>query len=179
MNDFKYLILGVLFSLILLGCKSDKERIEGKIVQMKSHPVDLCLEKMDSRRNPLMEGHNKYTLVVYVDSAECSPCALSKLRFWNPVIESAKKRRLDVAFVFILAPKSTEMEDVNLELDVTDLQSSIYVDTSFIFRKKNDFIPSEQEYHTFLLGQDGEILVIGNPLENGKLKAIYKKVVGI
>ena len=41
-------------------------------------------------------------MVVYVDSAVCSPCALGKLRFWNPLISEAKKERIDIDYVFTI-----------------------------------------------------------------------------
>ena len=165
--------------LLFLGCKSEKEQVRDKIEQMKSRPIELCLDKMECRRNPLNKLDKKYTMVVYVDSTECSSCALSKLRFWNPLIAEAKKKQLDIDYVFILAPKKEDMEDVNVELEITDLQSSIYVDTGFVFRKVNSFLPTENKYHTFLLDKDGNVILVGNPIDNEKLKDIYRKTIKI
>jgi hypothetical protein len=118
-------------------------------------------------------------MVVYVDSAECSSCALSKLRFWNPLIAEAKKKQLDIDYVFILAPKKKDMEDVNVELEITDLQSSIYVDTAFAFKKNNKDLPKENKYHSFLLNTEGKVILIGSPIANKKIMDIYKSTVNI
>lgn len=175
----KLSIIGTMICLLFLGCKSEKEQVRDKIEQMKSRPIELCLDKMECRRNPLSKLNKKYTMVVYVDSAECSSCALSKLRFWNPLIAEAKKKQLDIDYVFILAPKKKDMEDVNVELEITDLQSSIYVDTAFAFKKNNKDLPKENKYHSFLLNTEGKVILIGSPIANKKIMDIYKSTVNI
>lgn len=173
----KLSIIGTMICLLFLGCKSEKEQVRDKIEQMKSRPIELCLDKMECRRNPLNKLDKKYTMVVYVDSTECSSCALSKLRFWNPLIAEAKKKQLDIDYVFILAPQKEDMEDVNVELEITDLQSSIYVDTAFVFKMNNKDFPKENKYHSFLLNTDGKVIFIGSPITNKKLMDIYKNIV--
>ena len=162
----RYSIIGIMICLLFFGCKSEKEQVKDKIEQMKSCPIDLCLDKMECRRNPVKKLDRKYTMVVYVDSSECSPCALSKLRFWNPLIAEAKKKRVDINYIFILDPKRDEMEDVNIELDITDLPSSIYVDTAHVFSNRNDLIPKDQRYHSFLLDKRLNVIFVGSPIEN-------------
>lgn len=175
----KLSIIGTMICLLFFGCKSEKEQVRDKIEEMKSRPIELCLDKMECRRNPLSKLNKKYTMVVYVDSAECSSCALSKLRFWNPLIAEAKKKQLDIDYVFILAPKKKDMEDVNVELEITDLQSSIYVDTAFAFKKNNKDLPKENKYHSFLLNTEGKVILIGSPIANKKIMDIYKSTVNI
>lgn len=175
----KLSIIGTMICLLFLGCKSEKEQVRDKIEQMKSRPIELCLDKMECRRNPLNKLDKKYTMVVYVDSTECSSCALSKLRFWNPLIAEAKKKQLDIDYVFILAPKKENMEDVNVELEITDLQSSIYVDTAFVFKMNNKDFPKENKYHSFLLNADGKVIFIGSPIANKKVMGIYKNIVNV
>lgn len=175
----KLSIIGMMICLLFFGCKSEKEQVRDKIEEMKSRPIELCLDKMECRRNPLSKLNKKYTMVVYVDSAECSSCALSKLRFWNPLIAEAKKKQLDIDYVFILAPKKKDMEDVNVEQEITDLQSSIYVDTAFAFKKNNKDLPKENKYHSFLLNTEGKVILIGSPIANKKIMDIYKSTVNI
>ncbi len=173
----KFSIIGIMVCLLFLCCKSEKEQVKDKIEQMRSRPIELCLNQMECRRNPLKNLDKKYTMVVYVDSSECSPCALSKLRFWNPLIAEAKKKRVDINYVFILAPKKDEMEDVNMELDITDLPSSIYVDTAHVFSNRNELIPKDQRYHSFLLDKRLNVIFVGSPIENENVKRVYKKVI--
>ena len=87
-------------------------------------------------------------MVEYIDSTECTPCALNKLRIWNPLIMEARAKGVDINYIFIVAPKPSEMDDINLELGVTDLQSSVYIDTSYEFRKLNPSMPIDNKYHS-------------------------------
>lgn len=76
---------------------------------------------------------------------------------WNPLIKKARTAKKGIDYVFIVAPKPSEMDDINLELSITDLKSSIYLDTAYIFRKENPSIPSDRKYHSFLLDKNGKI----------------------
>ena len=123
----KLSIIGMMICLLFLGCKSEKEQVRDKIEQMKSRPIELCLDKMECRRNPLNKLDKKYTMVEYIDSTECTPCALNKLRIWNPLIMEAS-------------------------------------------------MPIDNKYHSFLLGENNEILFVGSPIKNEKVKNIYKRI---
>ena len=69
------------------------------------------------------------------------------------------------------------MEDVNMELDITDLPSSIYVDTAHVFSNRNELIPKDQRYHSFLLDKRLNVIFVGSPIENENVKRVYKKVI--
>lgn len=77
----KLSIIGMMVCLLFFGCKSEKEQVRNKIEKMKSRPIELCLDKMECRRNPLSKLGKEFTMVVYVDSAVCSPCALGNYVF--------------------------------------------------------------------------------------------------
>lgn len=63
----KLSIIGMMICLLFLGCKSEKEQVRDKIEEMKSRPIELCLDKMECRRNPLSKLNKKYTMVEYID----------------------------------------------------------------------------------------------------------------
>lgn len=169
-------LLFVASFMLLISCKGEKEKVRNHIEEMKATPIALCLDQMECRRNPI-EGKNNstYRMVVYVDSAECSTCALSKLRFWNPLIQEARDKKIDIDYIFILAPRPESMDDINMELGITDLQSSIYLDTAYVFKKHNPAIPNVAKYHSFLLNNKDRVVFVGNPLDNEKVKNVYNK----
>lgn len=76
MKNPRLSIIGIMICLLFLGCKSEKEQVRDKIEQMKSRPIELCLDKMECRRNPLNKLDKKYTMVEYIDSTECTPMCL-------------------------------------------------------------------------------------------------------
>lgn len=168
------LLLACLFLLLLTSCKSEKEQVKSYVEEMKANPVSLCLDQMECRLNPIKGKRTPtYRMVVYVDSAECSSCALGKLRFWNPLIQEARDKKINIDYIFILAPKPESMDDINMELEITDLQSSIYLDTAYVFKKRNPAIPKDKRYHSFLLDKKGKILFVGSPIDSEKIKNVY------
>lgn len=177
MMKSKMSMIGIIVCLLFFGCKSGKEQVIDKVERMKSRPIELCLDKMICRRNPLTKQNKKYTMVVYVDSTECSSCSLSKLRFWNPLIVEAKEKKVDIDYVFILSPRKAEMEDVDIELEITDLQSSIYLDTAFVFKDYNTTVPDDEKYHSFLLDKGLSMILVGSPIEDEKVKSTYNRLI--
>lgn len=173
------LLVTCLLLLLFSCCKNEKERVKSYVEEMKATPVSLCLNQMECRINPIKGKRTPtYRMVVYVDSAECSSCALGKLRFWNPLIQEAQDKKIDIDYIFILAPKPESMDDINMELEITDLQSSIYLDTAYVFKKRNPAIPKETKYHSFLLDKKGNVQFVGSPIDSEKIKNVYYKALG-
>lgn len=167
-------LLFVASFMLLISCKGEKEKVKNHVEEMKATPISLSLDQMECRRNPIESKNNStYRMVVYVDSAECTTCALSKLRFWNPLIKEARDKKIDIDYIFILAPRTESMDDINMELEITDLQSSIYLDTAYVFKKHNPAIPEETKYHSFLLNNKDRVVFVGSPIDNKKIKNVY------
>lgn len=175
MTKCKTLLIGCCLLLFLAGCKRERKEVEKNLELMMSQPISLGLEGMQCRRAPIKANGSHYKMVVYVDSSECTPCSLSKLRFWNPLIKKARTAKKDIDYIFIVAPKPSEIDDINLELSITDLQSSIYLDTAYVFREKNPSIPNDRKYHSFLLDYRNEIKFVGSPVLNKKTLKLYKE----
>lgn len=164
----------------LSGCSREKDRVKNYMEEIKSTPVSLCLDKMYCGRNPLKDSGNKtYRMVVYVDSSECTPCALSKLRFWNPLIKEAQDKKINIDYIFIIAPKPEDKDDVSMEMEITDLRSSIYLDTAYVFRKTNPAIPKDNRFHSFLLNKENNVIMVGCPITSEKIKEIYCRAIDI
>lgn len=72
-----------------------------------------------------------------------------------------------------MAPKPESIDDINMELEITDLQSSIYLDTAYVFKKYNPAIPKETKYHSFLLDKEDNVQFVGSPIDNEKIKNDY------
>ena len=88
----KLSIIGMMICLLFFGCKSEKEQVRDKIEEMKSRPIELCLDKMECRRNPLSKLNKKYTMVVYVDSF--SPSQIANLLGVSKQSVTNKRKKL-------------------------------------------------------------------------------------
>ena len=83
------MILLASMMLCYVRCNSETHKVESHLEEMLASPIVLKLDKMQCRKKNLDEKTKKYRMVVFVDSTECTPCSLSKLRFWNPLIKEA------------------------------------------------------------------------------------------
>ena len=164
-------------SLLILAfsCNTDKNRIKCKVEEMRSVPIDLCLDKLSCKLHQQKHSDYKYKMIVYVDSTECTPCELGHLRFYIPLIDEAKKNKTNVGFYFIIAPKVQDWFDLNTEIEETDIHGNIYIDSTYIFLNNNPTIPKEKKYHSFMLDRNNRIVFIGSPIDNERIKGIYKK----
>lgn len=170
-----------LLAVVLFVSCEEKENVKETLRLMQSHPVCLPLDEMQCcfRGNDtvmLDSIKNDFRLVVYVDSTECSPCLLDKMFIWNDRLEDAKKTPSQLKHIFIFAPKPEQLEDAYLSLQYCGLESPVYIDTAFAFRKKNPYFPENRIYHTFLLNRNDSILLVGNPMENPKIDEMLKHV---
>lgn len=181
---FNHLLSSVfLFAFINIfasGCKGKQEEVADKIKLMQSCPVDLCLDRMECVRDiGQTTNSSKYTMVVYVDSSQCTPCALNHLQFWNKLIDETRKGHIDISYTFILDTKNQEKEDIGVELETNSLKGCIYIDTTSVFITNNPQIPKEREYHSFLIDANNRILLVGNPVNNENVRKLYKSILKI
>ena len=53
----------------------------------------------------------------------------------------------------------------------------MHIDSSDIFIKKNPHIPLKGVYHTFLLDENNNVILIGNPINNKKINRLFQKLI--
>ena len=167
--------------LCLVSC-SENHDIEEKISSLQSQPIKLCLDEMRCRNkygDTIVVDSVKplYRMVVYVDSSACSPCTLDKMYVWNESIKKARRQGSMLKHVFIVAPKPEQIEDAYLSIESNGLDSPIYVDTAYAFRKANPHLPEERMYHSFLLDEKDSVVIVGNPIENPKIDSLINVIV--
>lgn len=176
-----YIIAALLGFTCLVSCDNQRG-IEEALAEMRSQPIKLCLEEMQCRNkygDTIVVDSVKppYRMVVYVDSSVCSPCTLDKMFLWNESIKKACEQGNRLRYVFIVAPKPEQMEDTYLSIESNGLDSPVYVDTAYAFRKANPHLPKEKMYHTFLLNTKDSVVIVGNPMENPKIDSLINMTV--
>ena len=164
------------------GCDGRRDGIKDTIAEMREHPIALPLDRMQCRyggSDTVMRDSVTPVLrmVVYLDSAYCTPCALDRMRQWNGLIADAARYKGRLRYVFIAAPKPEQTEDTYFSIDDSQLDSPVYVDTAYAMRSANPHLPGGNEYHSFLIDADGNVLFVGSPLGGDELKKLYDKIV--
>ena len=160
-------------------CSSNYEKVENALADMTEHPVVLPLEKMQCRWREkdtvITKPGAEFKMVIYIDSSGCSPCAIDRLYQWNNWIKSPEYNQDTLDFIFIVAPKRDQLEDVRLTVDYCGLQKPVFIDTTYVFRQINKYIPDNKRFHTFMLDRNDSIVVVGNPFENEQLENLIKR----
>ena len=63
----------------------------------------------------------------------------------------------------------------NLHRYLTELSHPMYVDSKSVFSKVNPQLPKESLFHIFLLDENNNVILVGNPLFNPKLEKMLRR----
>lgn len=150
-------------------------RVQHNIRQLMGQTVNLphksmiCWQNTAQASNEIGTCLKSYKYVIYIDSSLCSSCNINQLSLWNDLMVKMP----NTSFIFIIAPH--HIEDVKYIcycIENTDLKSPVYIDSDYQFLKCNPFFPKESLYHTVLLNNENEVILVGNPLRNPALENI-------
>jgi len=163
---------------LAIGCEERRSKVSESVDEMMGKQVDLSLEKMDCVQSVVDSGNShpcneNYKLVVYMDSTVCSPCVISSLYEWNGIMKEME----NVDFIFIVSPQPDQREASYLSVSSCGLLNVVYMDAGNLFHKNNSFLPKEEEFHTFLINNDNEIVIVGSPLKNPKIKNLMEQYI--
>ena len=177
----KYAI-SVFLPLIVIwaGC-SRIDSIKEMVEAMQSHQIVIPYSNMKyiCERGIVTSSFNvqspHFQLVVFSDSTRCSSCTINRLSRWNEFLNLEREGKLQLTF--IIHPPKEEIGKVVESYYSSGLEHPILIDTCGIFLEKNPHIPEEPLYHTFLIDSIGKVVLVGNPLENGKIKELFNKII--
>jgi len=169
----------ILLSFLFVGCTNDRA-IMKKMETIRSRPIDLCFsDMMCLNQDGFISSYGNdteipYRVIVFTGPDECSTCALNSLSEWNALLDLEKEKK--VQLVFILCPEKSKLESTIKIYQSSGLEHSILIDTIGVFLKKNQHIPEEAIFHTFVLDSKGNVILVGNPLKNPKIQELFEKI---
>lgn len=171
----KYLIILV----FIFSCASPSN-FKKDIEKLKSAPINFpnnlkLLNEHKLKQSSFKKDNIKF--VYYLDSVECSSCAINKMYTWQSYINYANnilKNKLD--FYFIFAPSKSDLSSLLVSVKAYDIEFPIYIDYEYSFFKANPNLSSKKELHAFLLDKSNNVIVVGDPRYNKEIeKLFYKK----
>lgn len=115
---------------------------------------------------------NKY--IIYYDSLECSSCRVGHLKEIYPLYQMADTMGFSVLTIF--APRIRDLDEIKLQLMVSQHPFPVYIDLSREFTIRNREIPLDSRFHCFLIDNDGKPLLVGNPLYNEKILDLLNEI---
>lgn len=164
------LFLSILLSFLVTSCTENRrvrsimmDFIDSEIVI----PNDLaCIQAGNLTKIDLDSlKQNKY--IIYYDSLDCSSCRVGHLMDIYPLYQMADTMGFSVLTIF--APRLRDLDEIKLQLMVSQHPFPVYIDLSREFTIRNREIPLDSRFHCFLIDNEGKPLLVGNPLYNEKI----------
>lgn len=153
---------------ILSACLFSKKT---QVQDIEYNNIELYIDSME-RINPQRSIREKYDdsialrFVVFMDSLDCTSCNLARLNDWNAVMAKSN-RVVPVKFVFIFDISTNKRLDIIEMYKRTYFFHDIYLDTNHVAIRQNPIL-KQSIYHNIMIGKDGKILYVGNPVNNIK-----------
>lgn len=169
-----------------ISCTSVSDRrkeVISTILEMGKHKTQLPIDKMIcwdffSSGNYIDSIEKaKLKVVVYADTSNCSSCYLSKMKLWNDFLKLENDYNGKIRFVFIIESRKNESKALYDQLELTGLEHPIFIDDKGVFMKSNPHIPLETLYHTFVLDDKNNIVLVGNPLISEEIEKILYELI--
>jgi len=171
-----YIIL--LFTII--SCNNEQS-LSKELLLLQSRPVilplneDLIIRNVDSI---LMNGKkDELKYIIYSDSLDCTSCMINNLSSWNPILEYSKKYNGKLIFQFIFSPIKKDLRQINMLIEHSGFKHQIMIDLKKNFEKLNPHLPKNKALHSFLLDENNNVILVGNPLHNKKIEEMFYKIV--
>ena len=169
---YAFRIVGLITMSFVLGCKSPKDKIRHNIKVLEENPISIPYNQMmcwtnDSLKNDSPNEQAKLKLVVYMDSSQCTECEIKTMHLWDDFVKLEKKYdgRFKVVFI-VQASKKSPARVIASAFKHFKVEYTMYIDSTNIFSSVNPHIPAEKMYHVFLLDENDNVRLVGNPQFN-------------
>lgn len=130
--------------------------------QIQDTPIDYDFNNAD------------FKIITYIDSTGCTNCKM-KLREWDKVINEFKSDP-DVDVEFLMVINSKDNKEVIDLLRENNFKHVVSLDSAGRYDKINH-LPAKSQFQTFLLNGGNEVIALGNPSTNPKIKDLYRRII--
>lgn len=143
---------------------------QGKEIRFPKN-VDYTIKATDTVH---ISSYNHYKIVTYTDSAGCVACRM-QLAIWADLateIDSLTNCRVPI--LKYVCPRN--ITDLKYDLFRANYSYPVCIDVNDDFNKLNHF-PDDDRFHCFLLDENNRVVLIGNPVQNPKIKDLYIRTI--
>lgn len=167
--------------LFFVACSNRERQFSNEIKVLQSRAIRLPSKSLIVQEGKEVQRSNInkeiLKLIVYADSLECTPCAINHIDSWKYLINYMEQFNNQLRFYFIFSPKKKEAYETKLMLAQMKFNYPILLDTLGEFESLNTHLPKNRTLHTFLLDKDNNVILVGNPSRNKKIKEMFNKIV--
>lgn len=172
-----FLIVPFLFLFLLSGCHDKNSELEQKL---RTATIIIPLDSMELL-SPILRNIEDssiiadydYTYVVYYDTITCAPCKLHQMGIWRSIMKNTKDIGSTVNYAFIFHPRKGAIEKFKNEYYNQHILLNCYLDSTGVIERFNPIIKESRLFHSFVLGKDNHIKVIGNASKNVQIERSF------
>ncbi|MCL2502971.1 MAG: hypothetical protein FWE99_07560 [Bacteroidales bacterium] len=116
-------------------------------------------------------------LVVWYDSLGCGSCEVGKMHEWNKITAYADSLAPWFSIVYLFTPRRADLRSVDRAVKIDKFDYPVFIDKDATFIQQNPKLPKNRQLHSFLLDKNNRVVMVGNPLHNPTLWALYKTTI--
>lgn len=124
------------------------------------------------KRKPISSPLEKKAKIMTIINASCGTC-IEELKKWNDFIKITDTSL--VGYVFLLYSNDDLMTFENTNENYLQFLYPYFIDKENKVIEKNGFNIEQKNYSTFLLNEENEIVLVGNPIYNKSISDLYLK----
>lgn len=113
-----------------------------------------------------------HKILIYIDSSGCTTCKLQLDRWKEMMAYTDSVLPGGVSYIF--AFDKIKLNQIRSLLKQSGMEIPVYIDNESRLMKLNDF-PDNSNFQTFLLDENNQVEVIGNPIYVPEIKELYIK----
>lgn len=167
-----YIIVVVVCAMALASCSgaksTDPRKLQGQHITL---PSDEAVWRMHDRDTAYVRQGGRPAILTYFDARGCVPCRMKELRLWRPIMNRIEADSLDVDMIFVFRTRS-DNPDLSAILASSRIDVPVLCDPGGELERENT-IPEEPLLQTFLLDRNDNIVLVGAPVYNPDLWALY------
>ena len=166
--------IGIFTILLFISC-GNEAKIKKDLSKLMSNSITFPNESIitingkDSLVTDYFESD--YKMVIYIDSEGCTSCEINKMILWDPLIAYSKTFKGKLKFYFIFA--THQSVKIRNTLSTNLLNYPALIDEKGEFEKLNPHLPKNKAMHSFLLDENNNVIMVGNPIYNKEIEKLF------
>lgn len=172
-----YLVIG---GIICTCCgQSGKTSEDKRIAKILGQVVHLppTLHTIQPNTGTLFNDTSTIKFVSYFNAEGCTSCKLKDLYTWRRLLHQEDSlpqwRSLFCIFIF----NTSKMVYPEQTLSTYRFNHPMIIDSLGDFERANPGLPTNPQFHTFLLDRNNHVVLVGSPIGNPKMWELYKSTI--
>lgn len=168
----------LLYCVFIVGCspRSIEEEVLSFIDKTICFPDSMTViqNEIITSNSLILNDLYPIKLILYYSPNRCTPCIIGRLKDYERIFDLEVENQFSPQIILASKEKTHEYKALISELKMQSLQFPVYIDKYDEFRRLNPCLPKNMNLHAFLLDKNNKVVLVGNPLINEAMWALFK-----